>query len=293
MTVALPPSVRLVDGPSGLPLLHITNEHATAEVFLDGAQICGYAPAGHRDVLFVSRDTRFEAGRPLRGGIPLCAPWFGPGVDGNRKPAHGFFRNVRWELSQAHDDGDTTTVTLTLPPAALTELPAAADWPADARAQLRVRVGPELAVELTVTAGAGELEVEVALHTYLSVADVRRVRLDGLAGAGYLDKLDGRTRTQDGELVLTGQTDRVYHCSGPCTVEDPQFRRRITVAKAGSADTVVWNPWAAGAAELADLADDEWPLMVCVEAANCLDHRLRLAPGSSHTTGTTIGVEHL
>lgn len=293
MSTDLPQSVTRIDGPGGLPLLHITNSHATVEVFLDGAHVSGYGPAGHRDVLFFSRESGFDQGTPLRGGIPLCAPWFGPGVNGDRAPAHGFFRNVRWEVTDAQEQDGVTSVTLTLPPAALAQLEAAAGWPADAVAQLRVEVGPALTVELTVTAGKEPLEVETALHSYYGVADVRRIKVTGLEGAQYFDKLSGQTATQDGPVTITAETDRVYTSTGTVVLDDPQLRRRITVGKAGSANTVVWNPWVAKAASLKDLADDEWPMFICLEAANCLDDRLRLEPGQSHSTATIISAAHL
>lgn len=293
MSIELPGSVSRATGPGGLPLLHITNSYATVEVFLDGGHISGYGPAGHRDLLFLSRQSRLEQGGPLRGGIPLCGPWFGTGPQGNRTPNHGFFRNAVWELVSAVDDGDAAVVDLTLPASSLTGVPGAEDWPADARVDYRIRVAEALTAELTVTAGSTPLDVELALHTYLSVADVRRVEVTGLAGTDYLDRLDGATRHEgDGPLRISGETDRVYHSTATCVVDDPLLRRRITIAKAGSADTVVWNPWAQKATVLPNMAHDEWPMMLCVETASIGDNHIVLEPGASHTISATISAEH-
>ncbi|MDO4240891.1 D-hexose-6-phosphate mutarotase, partial [Micrococcus sp.] len=233
MTIELPASVSLVTGPSELPLLHITNSRATVEIFLTGAHISGFAPAGHRNVLFMSRETQFEEGKALRGGIPICGPWFGPGRDGNSKPAHGFFRNAVWEVTSASDDGEETTVELTLPPSALKGVPGAQGWPADATVVYRVTVGTRLTAALTVTAGDAPLDLQAALHSYFEVADVRRIRIEGLAGASYLDKLTQQTHTQEGPVTISAETDRVYNSEAECVVVDPAHRRSITVAKAG------------------------------------------------------------
>ena len=294
MTIELPGSVSRASGPGGLPLLHITNSHATVEVFFDGAHISGYGPAGHRDLLFLSRQSRLEAGGPLRGGIPLCGPWFGTGPMGNRTPNHGFFRNAPWELVSAREEDGAAVVELTLPASSLERVPGAGDWPADARVDYRVRVAQALTAELTVTAGSTPLDVELALHTYFAVADVRRVEVHGLGGVDYLDRLDGETRTQQEEVLrLSGETDRVYHSTGTTVIEDPLLRRRITVAKSGSADTVVWNPWAQKSTVLPNMAHDEWPMMLCVEVASVGDNHIVLEPGRSHTISTSISAEHL
>lgn len=294
MSIELPGSVSRATGPGGLPLLHITNRHATVEIFFEGGQVSGYGPAGHRDLLFMSRQVQIEQGGPLRGGIPLCGPWFGSGPQGNRAPHHGFFRHAVWELTAAAEQGDVTVVELTLPASALKGVPGAEGWPADARVDYRVRVGGALTTELTVTAGSTTLDLELALHTYLAVADVRRVELSGLDGTPYLDRLDGQTRHQaNGPVRFTGETDRVYHSTGTCTLLDPLLRRRITIAKSGSPDTVVWNPWTTTAAALPHLAPDEWPLLLCVETALVGENHLILEPGRSHTLAARISAEHL
>jgi glucose-6-phosphate 1-epimerase len=134
---------------------------------------------------------------------------------------------------------------------------------------------------------------EAALHTYFHVSDAREVEVTGLEGVEFIDKVDAGTRKQQGAepLRFTGETDRVFvQTTAPVTLHDPGMKRRIVVEKTGSLTTVVWNPWIAKSAAMADFGDDEWPGMVCIETANAGENAVTLAPGAVHLMSTLISV---
>jgi len=260
---------------------------AEARVALQGAHVTHWQPRGAEPVLFMSPRSVFAPGRAIRGGVPICYPWFGARADDPGAPAHGFARIRDWQLLERTD----TTLLLGLGSDAETRRL----WPHDFRLRFRVAVGTtlELALEATNTSSA-PVTIEMALHTYLRVTDVGAVTVTGLEGATYIDKVDGRARKQAGEAPLRfdGEVDRIFlNTTATCVVDDPRLRRRLVVEKTGSATTVVWNPGPTRAAALPDLGPDAWRTMVCVETANADDDRLTLAPGAVHRMSATLSCE--
>lgn len=288
----LPDGVRLEPGNGGLSKIVVATPVASAEVYLHGAHVTHFQPAGQQPVLFMSAASKFEAGKAIRGGVPICFPWFGPLENHPKAPAHGFARTSPWSLANATRAADgTVTLTLEL---ARGEDPAS-DWPHAFRATYTVTVGSELTTALTVHHVSGEpFLYELALHTYLTVGDIRQVSVHGLEHTPFKDKmLAGREQPGvESPIRFAGETDRVYlDTTAPITVEDPALKRSITVAKSGSASTVVWNPWVAKAKAMADFGDDEWPGMVCVETANVGGSAVTLSAGQSHTTAAKLSVK--
>lgn len=296
ITVDLPPSVALVDGSGELPALRISTPLAEGEVYLHGAHVTSWVPAGHDPVIWMSKASRFAPTEPIRGGVPICFPWFGPGREPGMSPAHGFARLADWRLVGASDDDSVVTLTFRLGHEDVEGSAGAEKWTHPFEATYTVVMGGDLTLSLAVrNPGDEEYSYEEALHTYLHVQDVTAVTIEGLDGARYLDKAPyggPDLKTQSGPVTFTGETDRVYHSSGAAVVVDPARARTITVSKESSADTVVWNPWTAKAAAMPDYDDAEWPTMVCVETANALDNAVVLAPGASHTMSATYAVSH-
>ena len=288
--LALPPTVSLDAGNGGLPRLTVMNALARAEVYLHGAHVTAWQPIGHEPVLWMSRASQWSGTTPIRGGVPICFPWFGPHPTDTAAPAHGFARLLDWTLVEARDVAGATQLVLELTSAA----PPAHAQPYAFTATYRVTVGSSLTLSLEVlNTGTDEFPFEEALHTYFAVQDVHGARISGLEGTDYLDKVGGTTKRNQGAdpIRFTGETDRVYlNTQAVCTIHDPGLRRRILVGKHGSDATVVWNPWVAKAKAMPDFADDEWPGMVCVETANANVHRVTLAPGGRHTMTATIDV---
>lgn len=255
-----------------------------------GAHVTHWTPDGE-PVLFLSSRAEFAPGRPIRGGVPVCFPWFGPGRDGQSRPAHGWARTLDWTLSQATEVDGVTTLEWRLTDADVVEAPGLTRWGHSFEATCRQRFDSELTLDFTVrNTGNESFDYEAALHTYFRVGDVAQVIVEGLGGADYWDKLTGQTQTQIGDLQLTDRTDRVYASAADTRIVDPVLERTITVAKAGSATTVVWNPWEAEAANIADLGEGEWREFLCVETANTGADAVRLAPGQLHTMTVRLTV---
>ena len=291
MTVDLPPSVRLGAGRNGLERLAIATGRATAEVYLHGAHVTAWQPSGAEPVIWVSGDSQFHPDKPIRGGVPICFPWFSAHATDASAPMHGFARLREWTLSGADDRGADVQVTFRLTDDDISRRSA---WPHRFTADYRITVGDHLALALDVTnTGDAPLTFEAALHTYFAVKDIRQVGVTGLAGTEYLDKVEafGRKRESDAPIRFAGETDRVYlDTESTCTIHDPGFRRRIEIAKTGSQSTIVWNPWIDKARAMADFGDDEWPSMLCIETANVRDAAVRLEPGSHHRMTAVMGV---
>lgn len=268
----------LLDGPGG-----------TAAVLPFGAQVLQWAPSGEAPVLWTSPSAVFDGSMPVRGGIPVCLPWFGSGPGADLTPSHGFARTSRWtplEVGSGHEPQAMF----------LLEHDPSQDpgtFPHCMRALLRVAVTDDLVVSLTVTnTGDHPYAFEEALHTYFAVGDVKDVTLDGLEGADHLDQLrPGRWRTQVGEVSFVRETDRIYRSDATVVLHDPRLRRDITIDKDGSADTVVWNPWVERAAALGDVGDNDWQDFVCVEAANIGQDAVTLDPGEEHSLVLVIHVD--
>ncbi len=280
----------VVAGQGGLAMVRVTTEAASAEIYLHGAQVTSLKPAGADEVLFVSAQSRLEDGKAIRGGIPICFPWFRGKADDAKAPAHGVVRTKEWKLTGIARDGDAVTVTLA------TENDEAGRkwWPHEFGVEYRVRVGKELSLALTVvnTGGSG-MRFEEALHTYHRVGDAEQVRVTGLDGTAYLDNMDGnREKRQTGDVVFRAQTDNAYlDTTEALEVVDPVLRRRIRTEKSNSRTTVVWNPWREGAKALADLGDDEWRVMACVEASNIIAYAVEVGAGEKHTMTAVISVK--
>jgi glucose-6-phosphate 1-epimerase len=275
-------------GKNGLPRVCVNIPAGTAEIYLHGAQLTSWRPAGAEEVIFLSQHAQWEPGRAIRGGIPVCFPWFRNKADDPKAPAHGFVRTKAWQLDSVESKGDAALVSLSTASDAATR----AWWPHDFHLTHRLSIGMELTQELIVSnTGNTPLRFEEALHTYYRVGGAEAVRVKGLDGVAYLDNTDGnREKQQLGDIVFTGQADRAYlDTTHAVEISDPLLRRRIRLEKQNSRTTVVWNPWSTGAQSMADLGD-EWRAMVCVEGSNIRDSAVDLAPGEQHTMKTIIHV---
>lgn len=292
------PGVLAFDSDTGLLRARITTPACTAELFLHGAHIALWQPVDEQPVLFLSDRSLFAPGKPIRGGVPLIFPWFGartatpdnPRTDG---PSHGFARTEVWQLDFAALAGDDLHLSLSLAPNDLSRALGFDRF----RVVYQLILGRELTLRLTVgNEGSEPLHFEEALHTYLHVGDVTQARIHGLANTDFLDKTDHFARKTQAEpvLTLTGETDRPYlNTEAEITIDDPALRRRIVVDKSNSHTTVVWNPWAAQAAKIADMNPDAWRTMLCIESANAAENAITLRPHEAHIMETAISVEPL
>jgi len=281
--------LEVVSGNSGLPKIRVTASSASAEIYLHGAQLTSWQPANSEEVLFLSEHSSWQEGRAIRGGIPICFPWFRSRADAPSAPAHGLVRTQEWRLESVRSDGESVVVSCS------TENDESTHrwWSHGFRLEHILSIGRSLRLQLVVTnTGQTPFRFEEALHTYFRVSQAENVAIRGLDQITYLDNVDGnRKKTQSGDLILTTKTDNAYiNVYSAAELIDPTGHRTLRTEKNNSATTVVWNPWSEGAASLGDLGADEWRRFVCVEASNILGSALSLAPGHEHIMQATISV---
>jgi glucose-6-phosphate 1-epimerase len=290
----IPGQLVFEDRPGGFTVAVVANSHATATIALQGAQVMTWAPRKQAPVIWLSPVAKLAAGKSIRGGVPICWPWFGPHATDPKLPGHGFARTVPWEVvqTQALRDG-STRLTFRIVQSEATK----AQWPHASEAECVVTVGTQLAVGLsTRNTGSTPITIGDALHTYFQVSDVRRAAIHGLGSCPYLDKVDnGARKQQTGPVTIGAEVDRIYlDSAADCLIDDPGLRRRIRIAKSGSRSTVVWNPWIEKAAKMGDFGGPSGYLnMLCVESANAAEDVVSLAPGASHTLAVQYSVEAL
>jgi D-hexose-6-phosphate mutarotase len=278
---------------SGLIFAEIDNPAGTATVCLQGAHLTTFRPKAQPEpVVWVSEASRYLPGKSIRGGAPVCWPWFGAHATESSFPGHGFARTVPWDVVDSGASQGATHITLRLQTAEATR----AQWPHDTPVTLRISVTDALEMELTTqNATAQALPLTEALHTYFQVGDIAEVELRGLDNCAYLDKTEAFARKlQQGAVRFAAETDRVYvDTQSECVIHDPRLQRRIRIAKQGSASTVVWTPWADKAAAMGDFTAQGWRNMLCVESANAADNALTLQPGDMHTLRVRYSAEAL
>jgi glucose-6-phosphate 1-epimerase len=277
--------------PAGLTRALISTPLAEATVYLHGAHVATWTPRGHHPVLYLSPRSHFEPDQPIRGGVPICFPWFGPRSDGQPGPMHGFARLAEWTLENAQ-----------LRPGGAVELSMTLD-PNDASRQLgfdafhlryRVVIGTTLEMELEVhNLSSHPFHFEEALHTYFSVGDINKVGITGLGGTTYIDKTDAfKQKTASERILITKETDQVHlDTTGTCEIADAAWKRTIRIEKSGSNTTVVWNPWIEKNKTLADMPPDDWQHMLCIETVNAAGNAVQLPPGEVHKMKAAISVK--
>ena len=278
---------------SGLVAVQVTAPAAEATIYLQGAHVTHWKPAGEKPAIFLSQRAEFAPGKAIRGGVPICFPWFGERSDGKPGPQHGFARTSEWELGLAAMMGEQVHLGFTLAPNELSRSLGFEHF----KAGYRVVVGKTLTLELTVLNDSNvPMRFEEALHTYYAVADARQVEIEGLGGTEYIDKVDGAKRKlqEPGALRFEGRTDRPYlNTEATCVLSDSVGGRKIVVEKRGSRSTVVWNPGEALTATMKDMDPDAWLHMACVETGNVAEDAVTLEPGEAHTMHAEITIEAL
>jgi len=269
--------VVFIDGRGELPMLEVSTAWSTAEIYLHGAHVTHFQKKGDSPLLFLSQCSRFAENEPIRGGVPVIFPWFGPREG---MPQHGFVRLKNWELKEVAPAADgSVSVRFSLP-----EYPEASAFPPFS-VEYVVTVNESLGLELLVTNKSQEaFTFENCLHTYFEVGDVSAVSVTGLKGANYLDKVANFAQKKEaGEaLKVSSEVDRIYlNTSDPVEILDQKLGRKIRVEKHGSVSTVVWNPWMAKAQQMPDFGNDEYQRMLCVESGNVGANSIRLPPNET------------
>lgn len=285
----IPGVAQVLSGNGGLPKLRVTAPSASAEIYLHGAHLTSWTPANAEETIFVSEHSHWQDGQAIRGGIPICFPWFRAKADDPKAPTHGFVRTKEWNLDSVSVDGESVTVICSTESDESTRR----WWPHEFRLAHVLTIGRSLRLQLIVTnTGQDSFRFEEALHTYFRVGQAKDVLVRGLDGVTYLDNVDGnREKVQPGDLRFTTKTDNAYlNTRSAVELIDPILHRTLRTEKENSATTIVWNPWQEGAASLSDFGDEEWQGMACVEASNMLGAAVSLAPGGEHTRQATLSI---
>lgn len=279
------PQASIHEITSGYPIVRIKNSFGAAEIALHGAHLIEFIPSGSTPVIFLSRDAVFTAGTPIRGGIPICWPWFSRHENRDDFPSHGIARTAFWTLRNVSHEDEFTRVEMSLSTDGTDPR-----WPFLSSARISFTIGAHLSVALT-TQNQGEIPFDFgdALHCYFQLGEAKQTNVTGLAGADYVFSLsDDEVKVQSEPIIIDQAIDRIFQTSESSTIVDRDNQRAIVVSKSGSSNTVVWNPGEAGARKMTDLADEEYQRFVCVEPANT--YPMTLSAGESHTTKTVISV---
>lgn len=284
----LPPSVTLIEEPAGYPILVIQHAAASGRIALNGAHVMEWTPAGETPVLYMSPQALLEPGKAIRGGVPVCWPWFGPHPTESDKPAHGFVRNLMWEVGEVTENLAGVTLQLHLRDSDASR----AFWPHAFELMFEVKMGAQLSMALHIkNTGTEAWSMTGALHTYFCVADVTQTAVIGLDDAFYVEsRLSPERIEQSGPVYFDREVDRNYESKETVRLLDKAGGRTIVVEKSGSRATIVWNPWIEKSKRLSDLPDDAYPYFVCIEAANAVPDVIAMPPGKEHVLSQRLRV---
>lgn len=282
-----------VDDKSDLLSIEIKNKYAFAVIQLQGAHLTNWTPNNSIPVIWLSDDAKFITNKSIRGGIPICWPWFGAHQVEASFPAHGFARTVQWQVESIEvlKTGETQVV-LILPEHNIPQ----SQWPLETKVQCIYTIGRTLEIELvTHNLSQENIIIGEAFHSYFNVSDVRNIIIEGLDECQYLDKLENfQCKTQSGNLDIRQEVDRVYIATDhECIIEDLGFNRRICISKKGSMSTIVWNPWLETATKMADLGKDGYLNMVCIESGNAAQDVVSIQPGQKHSLCACYSVDEI
>ena len=275
---------------SGFPFIKINNQYASAVISLYGGQVLSYANCDAEELLFLSDKAFYETGKAIKGGVPICWPWFGADPEAKGRPAHGFARNSLWEMESTEqlENGSTKVVICLLPNEASQAL-----FSYDFKLSLTIVVGEQLELELdTKNNGQKAFDITQALHTYFSVKNIDEVVVTGLGGCSYLDKAQSNSgeenKIQVDDISIDGEVDRIY-LDAPSELKIMQKDSvKLTAIKSINNKTaVVWNPWKDLCEQSADLKPDDYTRFVCVETANAASDVINIQPGESFSLKAT------
>ena len=270
---------------NGFEYIDVSNKSARAKIALQGAHLFHYEQEGKKPLLWLSETSFFKAGKAIRGGVPICWPWFGEHKTDSSLPQHGFARNFLWELLEVNETNEySTEVRLQLKSSA----ESLKLWPYRFELLLRVTVAQTLTIALTTkNCDEKSFEITSALHSYFAVANIDNVYVEGLDTTTYFDALTKENKMQRGNLYISKEVDRIYQeVHNPLTLHDQD--RTVHICAEGSSSVVVWNPWIDKCATMSDMKDDAYKTMLCIETANALDDARMLTPDEEYTLTAII-----
>lgn len=283
--------VEFVSGKGDFPHIQVTNDKATALISVYGGQVLSFQPTGaSNDVMFLSENAYYKPGKAIKGGAPVCWPWFGPDPEGKGRPSHGFARNRLWQVkgTEALADGGTQIILGFSDTDDTREL-----WPNSFELAIEITVAEALNIALvSKNTGDQPFDITQALHTYFTIGDITQTKVLGLDGTTYIDKVDdGKVKPQSGAIEVSSEVDRIYQgVPSELSIEDGALNRRINVTSTGSKTAVVWNPWTDISVKMADLQDDDYSRFICVETTNAAEDVVTVPAGGEYRLETTYAI---
>ena len=289
---AIPGQLKFIQGAGGLPFIEVTTANSSALISVYAGQVLSFRPAGEMDdLMFLSEKAYYQTGKAIKGGAPVCWPWFGADPQGLGRPAHGFVRNRMWNVV-ATEITVSGAIRVIL---GLEDTPETIEiWPQSFTLMLEITVGKSLNLELvTRNTGAQLFPVTQAFHTYFKVGDISQVSVSGLEDTDYIDKVDNSAlKKQIGPVVINEEVDRIYlGVRDELVINDIVLKRRIRIRSGGSKSAVVWNPWAKISAEMADLQDNDYQNLLCVETTNAATDVVEVSPGRESRLVANYSIE--
>ncbi len=280
-----------VDGEGGLSFIEVNNGLATALISIYGGQVLAFQPTHEaEDLLFLSKKAYYQDGKAIKGGIPICWPWFGPHPTDSTRSAHGFARNRFWHVvgTEALASG-ATKIVLGFADGPETQ----SLWPHRFEMAIAIVVGPTLSLELiTRNTGTESISITQAFHTYFNVGDISQVQVLGLENTTYIDKVDNSLeKQQQGPVMIAAEVDRIYRSSNELVIDDPGLGRKIRISSEGNQTAVVWNPWSEITAKMADLEDNDYHRFLCVETTNAAEDVVEIPAGQEFQLRAHYSIE--
>jgi len=286
--------LEITEEHSGFPFIKIKNQYASAVISLYGGQVLSYDQGEAEELLFLSDKAFYETGKAIKGGVPICWPWFGADPEGKGRPAHGFARNSLWQLDSTEQmvDGSTKVVISLLPVEDSKKL-----FPYKFKLTLTVVVGKKLELDLaTENLDEKSFDITQALHTYFVVKNINEVSVSGLDGCAYLDKaksnMGEENKTQNGDVSFSGEVDRIYlDVPNDLYVRQKDTEKLTAIQSVNNKTAVVWNPWRELCEQSADLNSDDYTRFVCVETANAAENVIKVKPGDAFSLRVIYSVD--
>ncbi|MCX7087394.1 MAG: D-hexose-6-phosphate mutarotase [Methylococcales bacterium] len=286
-----PSQLEFIEGEGGFPFISITNRQTKALISIYAGQVLSFQPVNEaEDLLFLSPQAVYAESKAIRGGIPVCWPWFGPDPKGLQRPNHGFVRNNYWLVVATETlSDDETKVTLMFKESSKKER----TWQKPFTLTLEITVGATLNLKLTThNTGDNVFSITQAFHSYLRVGHIKHVQILGLEGCDYFDKLDqGIQKSQDGVVTVTEEVDRIYtDVENTLLIVDSALKRRIQITSTSNKTAVVWNPWLKTSKKMADLGNTDYKHFICVEAGNIAFDLIQILPGDQYSLSANFNI---
>lgn len=264
---------------NGFKYLEIQNTQAEAKIALQGAHVFHYQAKDKSALLWLSEKAFFETNKAIRGGVPICFPWFGKNKHDATLPQHGFARTAQWSVViQEELDEGTTHIQLQL----TQNKESLKVWAYNFDVRLDVLVSSTLIIELIITnTDTKSFEISTALHTYFNISNIKNIHIEGLENRRYYDSLAQKELVQEGSVVINEEVDRVYF-EIPKNIFLYDKNRIIKIQQEGSNSMVVWNPWSEKSSQMTDMTPNSYETMVCLETANALEDSRVIQPNETH-----------